>query len=47
MKTRERQTEKDIKFLDFELLNNEQLSEVRGGGRPRTKDKDVFDLEEE
>ena len=47
MKTRERQTEKDINILDFELLSNEQLREVRGGGRPRSKDKDIFDLEED
>ncbi len=42
-----RNTEKDMKTFGFETLNNEQLSEVRGGGRPRSKDKDIFDLEED
>lgn len=33
--------------LDFEVLSLEDLNEVRGGGTPKTRDKDVFDFEEE
>ena len=33
--------------LDFEVLSLDDLNEVRGGGTPRTRDKDVFDFEEE
>lgn len=31
----------------FEVLSSEDLNEVRGGGTPKTRDKDVFDFEEE
>nr|WP_321357066.1 hypothetical protein [uncultured Draconibacterium sp.] len=31
----------------FEVLSFEDLNEVRGGGTPKTRDKDIFDFEEE
>nr|WP_321357065.1 hypothetical protein [uncultured Draconibacterium sp.] len=31
----------------FENLTTNELSEVRGGGTPKTRDKDIFDFEEE
>jgi hypothetical protein len=31
----------------FEILSEEAMSEVRGGGTPKTRDKDVYDFEEE
>lgn len=31
----------------FEILSQNELNEIRGGGKPKTRDKDVFDFEEE
>jgi len=33
--------------IDFEVLCEEAMNEVRGGGTPKSRDKDVFDFEEE
>ncbi|WP_319502458.1 hypothetical protein [uncultured Draconibacterium sp.] len=32
---------------DFEVLSEEAMNEVRGGGTPNSRDKDIFDFEEE
>ncbi|QIA08443.1 hypothetical protein [Draconibacterium halophilum] len=32
---------------DFELLSEEAMNEVRGGGTPKSRDKDIYDFEEE
>ena len=32
---------------DFEVLSEKAMNEVRGGGTPKTKDKDVFEFEED
>lgn len=32
---------------EFEVLSEEALNEVRGGGKPRTRDKDIFEFEED
>ena len=32
---------------EFEMLSEEAMTEVRGGGTPRSRDKDIFDFEEE
>ena len=37
----------NIENFGFEVLTQNELNEVRGGGTPRTRDKDVFDFEEE
>jgi hypothetical protein len=31
----------------FETLTSDELTEVRGGGTPKTRDKDIYDFEEE
>ena len=31
----------------FEVLSLEDLSGIRGGGTPKSRDKDIFDFEEE
>ncbi|WP_163323485.1 MULTISPECIES: hypothetical protein [Draconibacterium] len=33
--------------FDFEVLSQEELNEVRGGGTPNSRDKDIYDFEEE
>ena len=30
----------------FEVLSQIELSEVRGGGQPRSRDKDIYEFEE-
>ena len=32
---------------DFEILSEDAMNEVRGGGTPKSRDKDIFDFEEE
>ncbi|WP_163323486.1 MULTISPECIES: hypothetical protein [Draconibacterium] len=32
---------------DFEVLSNDAMNEVRGGGTPKSRDKDIYDFEEE
>ena len=32
---------------DFELLSEEAMNEVRGGGTPKSRDKDIFEFEED
>jgi hypothetical protein len=31
----------------FEVLSEEAMSEVRGGGVPKTRDKDIYEFEED
>ncbi|SES67071.1 hypothetical protein SAMN05444285_101142 [Draconibacterium orientale] len=31
----------------FDVLTEEAMNEVRGGGTPKSRDKDIFDFEEE
>jgi hypothetical protein len=40
-------TENTFEVLGFDILTNNEMNEVRGGGRPQSKDKDVFDTEDE
>ncbi len=41
--------EKNFNSFGFDVLNSNEMLKVRGGEdvRPRTRDKDVFDLENE
>lgn len=32
---------------DFEVLTEEALNEIRGGGKPKSRDKDIYDFEED
>ena len=36
----------NFEFPGFEKLNAEEMLKVRGGGKPKTREKDVYDLEE-
>ncbi|MEN8116891.1 MAG: hypothetical protein ABFS16_07925 [Bacteroidota bacterium] len=47
MKRVQGQTEKTFEKFGFDLLNEKEMSEIRGGGKPKSRDQDVFDLEEE
>ncbi|MDX8339900.1 hypothetical protein SLH46_11940 [Draconibacterium sp. IB214405] len=38
---------KKLNNFGFEILSRNELNEVRGGGKPKSRDKDVFDFEEE
>ena len=40
-------TENTFEDFGFEVINEEAMSEVRGGGTPKSRDKDIFDFEEE
>ena len=40
-------TENTFEGKGFEVIHEEAMSEVRGGGTPRSRDKDIFDFEEE
>jgi len=40
-------TSQELENFGFEVLNQSELNEVRGGGQPRSRDKDIFDFEEE
>ncbi|WP_321344300.1 hypothetical protein [uncultured Draconibacterium sp.] len=33
--------------MTFEVLTSDELMEVRGGGTPKTRDKDIYDFEED
>ena len=37
----------EIVFFGFEPLTENELNIVRGGGTPKSRDKDIFDFEEE
>jgi len=37
----------NLENFGFEVLTQYELNEVRGGGTPKSRDKDVFDFEEE
>ena len=39
--------ENTFENFNFEVISQESMSEVRGGGTPKTRDKDIFDFEEE
>ncbi|MBN2635369.1 MAG: hypothetical protein JXR61_03805 [Prolixibacteraceae bacterium] len=32
---------------DFEVLSEEAMNEVRGGGTPKSRDKDIYEFEED
>lgn len=34
------------KVNDFEVLSEEALNELRGGGKPKSRDKDIYEFEE-
>jgi len=42
-------TEKNVDFelFGFEVLSDEEMLKVRGGGKPKSREKDIYDLEEE
>jgi hypothetical protein len=40
-------TENTFEVFGFEVINEEAMSEVRGGGVPKTRDKDIYEFEEE
>ncbi|WP_297089570.1 hypothetical protein [uncultured Draconibacterium sp.] len=41
-------TENNIEKLNFEVLTQTELNELRGGVEPpKSRDKDIFDFEEE
>ncbi|MBN2635370.1 MAG: hypothetical protein JXR61_03810 [Prolixibacteraceae bacterium] len=31
----------------FDVLSQEEMNEVRGGGTPKSRDKDIYEFEEE
>lgn len=39
-------TENTFEVFGFEVLNENELMEVRGGGQPYSKDRDMFDEDE-
>nr|WP_319570681.1 hypothetical protein [uncultured Draconibacterium sp.] len=40
-------TENTFEVKGFEVINEKAMSEVRGGGQPRSRDRDIYDFEEE
>ena len=40
-------TENNFEILGFDVLTTNEMSEVRGGTEPKSRDKDIYDLEEE
>ncbi|WP_297099802.1 hypothetical protein [uncultured Draconibacterium sp.] len=40
-------TSLELDNFGFDVLSQEELNEVRGGGQPKSRDKDIFDFEEE
>jgi hypothetical protein len=38
---------KNILNADFQVLTQDELNEIRGGGTPKTRDKDIYEFEEE
>ena len=40
-------TENTFEVLGFDVLNTNEMNEVRGGSRPKSRDKDVLDIEDE
>ena len=40
-------TENTFEVKGFEVINEQAMSEVRGGGTPRSRDKDIYDFREE
>ncbi|SES67042.1 hypothetical protein SAMN05444285_101141 [Draconibacterium orientale] len=41
------QSQYNLDNFGFDVLSQEELNEVRGGGTPKSRDKDIFDFEEE
>ena len=39
--------ENNILDFYFETLSENQMNEVRGGGKPVSRDRDMYDLEDE
>ncbi len=48
MKTLSTNFEKKTTFNSFETLSDKEMLKVRGGGdlKPKTRDKDIYDVEE-
>jgi len=46
-RVQELSTENTFEGLSFEVLTSNEMNEVRGGGRPKSRDKDVFDMDDE
>ena len=40
-------TENIFEFKGFEVISEVAMSEVRGGSTPRSRDKDIFEFEED
>ena len=40
-------TENTFEVKGFEVISEEAMSEVRGGGQPKSRDKDIFEFEED
>ena len=40
-------TENTFEVFGFEVINEKAMSEVRGGGTPKTSDKDIFEFDED
>ncbi|MCY1722786.1 hypothetical protein OU798_20735 [Prolixibacteraceae bacterium Z1-6] len=36
-----------LDILGFDVLSSSEMNEVRGGTKPKSRDKDVFDYDEE
>nr|WP_320000501.1 hypothetical protein [uncultured Draconibacterium sp.] len=39
--------ENTFEVKGFEVINEKAMSEVRGGGTPRSRDKDIYEFEED
>ena len=40
-------TENTFEILGFDVLTSNEMTEVRGGTRPKSREKDHYDFEEE
>ncbi|WP_303924228.1 hypothetical protein [Draconibacterium sediminis] len=40
-------TTKNIEDFNFEILTRNELNELRGGGQPNSRDKDIYEFEED
>ncbi|HYQ55998.1 MAG TPA: hypothetical protein VEP89_01540 [Draconibacterium sp.] len=40
-------TENTFEFKGFEVIKEDSLNEIRGGGTPKSRDKDIFDFDAE
>ena len=48
MKRLEQQsTENTFEIFGFEVLTSKEMNELRGGSRPKSRDKDILDVEDD